>query len=105
MSDLAEVLARSLAMLEDSEEWPTNEALGGHSLLGTRDDEYYHGMREEATRHLSVIYPLIEAQVREQIARKIIAEQEGDTAQGSSEHSEGYWTGPHTALAFARGGN
>lgn len=43
-----EAAARALAGLEPGEDWPTNEELGGHPILGTRDDEYRFGMREEA---------------------------------------------------------
>lgn len=43
-----EPVAKALAGLELDEPWPSNEALGGHRLLGTRDDEYRSEMRERA---------------------------------------------------------
>lgn len=43
--------ARALADLDPDEDWPTNEELGG-SLIGTRDDEYRDGKREDARRVL-----------------------------------------------------
>lgn len=36
---LRTLISRAYANLEFDEDWPTNEELGGHRLLGTRDDE------------------------------------------------------------------
>lgn len=49
-----EAAARELALLDDGDPWPSNVKLGGHPLLGTRDDEYRHAMREQASELLSV---------------------------------------------------
>lgn len=57
-SFLVDAIARRLASLEPNEPWPTNEELGG-SLTGTRDDEYRHGMNEQATEILDDILPLL----------------------------------------------
>jgi hypothetical protein len=73
--EIIEAGARALAMLLPNEEWPTNAALGG-SMTGTRDDEYRAAMREQSHMVAAAIAPLIEAAVREQIARDIEAESE-----------------------------
>lgn len=73
MSDLTEAterLAKRLADLEPDDQWPTNEALGGHPLLGVRDDEYKHAMRDEANEYVRPI----EAAVREQIRARILTD-------------------------------
>jgi hypothetical protein len=46
-ADPVEIVARAAAQLEPGEAWPTNAALGG-SPTGTRDDEYYDALHEEA---------------------------------------------------------
>lgn len=43
-----EAAARVIAGLAPGEEWPSNEDLGGHPILGTRDDEYRDGLRSMA---------------------------------------------------------
>lgn len=43
-----EAAARAIAALAPGEEWPSNEDLGGHPILGTRDDEYRDSLRAEA---------------------------------------------------------
>ena len=52
--DLATLLQRAYANLEPGEEWPTNEELGGHALLGTRDDEFKFETRDKATEALDL---------------------------------------------------
>lgn len=66
-----EAVARKLALLDEGDPWPSNVELGGHPLLGTRDDEYRYGMREQATELLTIAAPFVEAAVREQVARDI----------------------------------
>lgn len=52
--DLATLIQRAYANLEPGEEWPTNEELGGHALLGTRDDEFKFETRDKATEALDL---------------------------------------------------
>ena len=52
-----EALARQLAQLDDGEPWPSNDELGGHHILGTRDDEYRYAMLEEAREVLNAVLP------------------------------------------------
>lgn len=52
--DLATLLQRAYADLEPGEEWPTNEELGGHALLGTRGDEFKFAARDKATEALDL---------------------------------------------------
>jgi hypothetical protein len=59
--------------------------------------------RPEARRIVSAIAPLIEAAVREQIARGIEAELDRDDAQKSTDFSEGLWSGLNNARHIARG--
>lgn len=70
-----EAVARKLALLDEGDQWPSNVELGGHPLLGTRDDEYRYGMREQATELLTIAAPhlieVAESSVREQVARDI----------------------------------
>lgn len=47
-----DAVARELAHLEDGDEWPNNEQLGGN-LTGTRDDEYRWAMQEQAEEILA----------------------------------------------------
>ena len=51
-NEIREDLARYLADIEDGEDWPTNEALGGN-LTGTRDDEYRSAFLEQADELLA----------------------------------------------------
>jgi hypothetical protein len=46
--EAVEKAARALASVAPGESWPTNEELGGHPVLGTRDDEYHAAMLEQA---------------------------------------------------------
>ncbi len=46
--DLRTLIQRAYATLYAGEEWPTNEELGGHALLGTRDDEFKWEAQEYA---------------------------------------------------------
>ena len=52
-----EALARELAQLDAGEPWPSNDELGGHHILGTRDDEYRFAMLEEAREVLDAVLP------------------------------------------------
>ena len=54
-------LARELAQLDDGEPWPSNDELGGHHILGTRDDEYRFAMLEEARAVLNAVLPHLTA--------------------------------------------
>ena len=56
-----EALARELAQLDDGEPWPSNDELGGHHILGTRDDEYRFAMLEEARAVLNAVLPHLTA--------------------------------------------
>jgi hypothetical protein len=71
LSAAVEAAARALAELAPDEEWPTNEALGGNPT-GTRDDEYRAALLDDA-RNAVAAAPLIEAQVRAQVAAEIEA--------------------------------
>lgn len=59
--DLATLLQRAYANLEPGEGWPTNEELGGHPLLGTRDDEFKFETRDKATEALDLYLLMGEA--------------------------------------------
>lgn len=63
--------AEALAELEPGEDWPSNIDLGGHAILGTRDDEYKWAMEQDATRALTAALPHLEAALRTQIADDI----------------------------------
>ena len=63
-----EEVARHLAELEPGEPWPSNEELGGHRLLGTRDDEYRFAMREQALELMSLVAPHITSAAPENLA-------------------------------------
>ena len=56
-----EALARELAQLDAGDPWPSNNDLGGHHILGTRDDEYRFAMLEEARAVLDAILPHLTA--------------------------------------------
>ena len=52
-----EALARELAQLDAGDPWPSTDDLGGHHILGTRDDEYRFAMLEEARAVLNAALP------------------------------------------------
>ena len=56
-----EALARELAQLDAGDPWPSNDDLGGHHILGTRDDEYRFAMLEEARAVLNTVLPHLTA--------------------------------------------
>ena len=56
-----EALARELAQLDAGDPWPSNDDLGGHHILGTRDDEYRFAMLEEARAVLNAALPHLTA--------------------------------------------
>ena len=56
-----EALARELAQLDAGDPWPSNDDLGGHHILGTRDDEYRFAMLEEAREVLTAALPHLTA--------------------------------------------
>ena len=56
-----EALARELAQLDAGDPWPSNDDLGGHHILGTRDDEYRFAMLEEAREVLNAALPHLDA--------------------------------------------
>lgn len=62
-----EAAAKALAELEPGEDWPSNIDLGGHALLGTRDDEYKWAMEQDAKRALQAALPHIRAQIAAEI--------------------------------------
>ena len=62
-----EELARELAELKPGEPWPSNEELGGHRLLGTRDDEYRFAMRDQALELMSLVAPRITSAAEENL--------------------------------------
>ena len=57
-----EALARELAQLDAGDPWPSNDDLGGHHILGTRDDEYRFAMLEEAREVLNATLPHLDAE-------------------------------------------
>ena len=65
-----EAAAKALAHMEPGEDWPSNTDLGGHAILGTRDDEYKWAMEQDAKRALEAALP----HIRQQIATDIRAE-------------------------------
>ena len=56
-----EAAARELAQLDAGDPWPSNDDLGGHHILGTRDDEYRFAMLEEARAVLNTVLPHLTA--------------------------------------------
>src|SRR5690625_5554059 len=69
--EAVEAAAKALAELEPGEDWPSNIDLGGHALLGTRDDEFKRAMEQDAKRALTAALPHLEAALRAQIADDI----------------------------------
>jgi hypothetical protein len=66
--------ARVLAGLEEGQDWPTNESLGG-SATGTRDDEYRHALRSEAAAVIDAVVPAIQAQALRDAAALIYSDE------------------------------
>lgn len=65
LSDEAvEAAARALGGLEPGEDWPTNIELGGHALLGTRDDEFKADMHEQARAALQAAVDAVTKEAR-----------------------------------------
>lgn len=66
LSDEAvEAAARALGGLEPGEDWPTNIELGGHALLGTRDDEFKADMHEQARAALQAAVDAVTKEARQ----------------------------------------
>jgi hypothetical protein len=56
---MVEKVARVIAELEPGEDWPSNDALGGHWALGTRDDEFRHAALDQARSILDAVLPQV----------------------------------------------
>src|SRR5690625_683862 len=97
--EAVEAAAKALAELEPGEDWPSNIDLGGHALLGTRDDEFKRAMEQDAKRDLTAALPHIEAALRKQIATDIRA-----VANGPTDWDDGYYEGRHDAARIAEEG-
>src|SRR5690625_3927235 len=97
--EAVEAAAKALAELEPGEDWPSNIDLGGHALLGTRDDEFKRAMEQDAKRALTAALPHIEAALRKQIATDIRA-----VANGPTDWDDGYYEGRHDAARIAEEG-
>lgn len=90
-----EAAAKALAYIEPGEDWPSNTDLGGHAILGTRDDEFKWAMEQDAERALTAALPHIEAALRKQIAADLRTK--GNTYPTHSER-RGAW---HSAARIA----
>lgn len=89
LTEAIEAAARALADIGEGEDWPTNYVLGGNPT-GTRDDEYRDAMLDDASDALTAAFPLIEAQVRVQIAAELLAEARPHDSKGFSAVGDAY---------------